>query len=177
VKAVEIQEFGIDNLAFVDRPDPKPGPGQALVRMHAFSLNFRDLMVARGEYNPRLKRPMVPLSDGAGEVVATGPGVTRVAAGDRVMPIFMQRWIAGEPDEAGMRSALGGGVDGVAAESIRKGWSPSPVTSPGRKPRACPVPPLPHGMRWSPKATFVPTRSCSRKGREGCPCLPSSLRS
>lgn len=116
MRAVEIQEFGIDRLAVVDRPEPRPGPGQVLVRMRAFSLNYRDLMVAAGSYNPRMKLPAVPLSDGAGEVVEVGPGVTRVKSGDAVMPIFMQKWISGEPDEVALRSALGGGGEGVAAE-------------------------------------------------------------
>jgi NADPH:quinone reductase-like Zn-dependent oxidoreductase len=86
--------------------------------MRAWSLNYRDLMVIRGEYNPKMRRPMVPLSDGAGDVVQAGPGVTRVRVGDRVMGAFMPRWIDGEPDEAGMRSALGAGIDGVAAEYV-----------------------------------------------------------
>jgi NADPH:quinone reductase-like Zn-dependent oxidoreductase len=116
MRTAEVHEFGINSIAFVDRPEPKPGPGQALVRMRAFSLNSRDLMVARGQYNPKMKRPMVLLSDGAGEVVEVGAGVTRVKTGDRVAAAFMQKWISGEPDETGMRSALGGAIDGVAAE-------------------------------------------------------------
>jgi NADPH:quinone reductase-like Zn-dependent oxidoreductase len=116
MRSAEVQEFGINSIAFVDRPEPKPGAGQALVRMRAFSINSRDLMVARGQYNPKMKRPMVLLSDGAGEVVDVGSGVTRVKAGDRVAATFMQKWIGGEPDETGMRSALGGAIDGVAAE-------------------------------------------------------------
>jgi NADPH:quinone reductase-like Zn-dependent oxidoreductase len=84
--------------------------------MRSLSLNYRDLMVVRGDYNPKLQLPMTPLSDGAGEVVEVGPDVTRVKTGDRVMPIFMQKWIAGEPDEAALRSALGAGLGAVAAE-------------------------------------------------------------
>ena len=118
MKAYEVQEFGIGRLALVDRPEPAAGDGQIVVRMHAWSLNFRDMMVVRGEYNPKMKRPIVPLSDGAGEVVAVGPGVTRFKTGDRVMGIFMQKWIGGEPDETALRSALGGAIDGVAAEYV-----------------------------------------------------------
>ena len=66
MKAFEIQEFGIDNLAVVDREQPQPGPNQVLVRMLAASLNYRDYMMVEGGYNPRLKRPLVPLSDGVG---------------------------------------------------------------------------------------------------------------
>jgi NADPH:quinone reductase-like Zn-dependent oxidoreductase len=118
MKAAEIREFGIDKIVFVDRPEPKPGPNEVLVRIQAASLNYRDLMVARGDYNPRLRMPMVPLSDGAGEVVDTGPGVSRAKQGDRVAGIFMQQWIDGEPDEVKARSALGGAIDGVAAEYV-----------------------------------------------------------
>ena len=72
MKAFEIQEFGIDRLALVDRDTPKPGPGEVLVKMTAASLNFRDFMVVNGSYNPKMKRPMVPLSDGAGVVEERG---------------------------------------------------------------------------------------------------------
>ena len=118
MKAYEVQEFGIDRLSLVDRPEPVAEEGQIVVRLHAWSLNFRDMMVVRGEYNPKMKRPIVPLSDGAGEVVAIGSGVTRFKTGDRVMGIFMQKWIDGQPDEAALRSALGGSIDGVAAEYV-----------------------------------------------------------
>src|SRR5687768_3567899 len=119
MKAWQIQTgFGIDALAPAEVPDPAPGPGQVLVRMKAFSLNYRDLLVVTGQYNPRLKMPLVPLSDGAGEVAAVGPGVTRVKAGDRVAGLFMQKWLAGGLSEAISRSALGGGNDGVLAEKV-----------------------------------------------------------
>ncbi len=81
MKVFEIQEFGIDNLAFVDREKPVPGHGQALVRMLAASLNYRDYMMVEGGYNPRLRRPMIPLSDGVGIVEEVGVGVTRVKKG------------------------------------------------------------------------------------------------
>jgi NADPH:quinone reductase-like Zn-dependent oxidoreductase len=116
MKAARLREFGLDHLAIVEEPEPRPGPRQALVRMRSLSLNYRDLMVVRGDYNPKLQLPMTPLSDGAGEVVEVGPDVTRVKTGDRVMPIFMQKWIAGEPDEAALRSAIGAGLGAVAAE-------------------------------------------------------------
>ncbi len=119
MKAFELQNaFGIDNLKLVERPDPRPGPGQVLVRMRAFSLNYRDLMVVKGAYNPRMKLPAVPLSDGAGEVAAVGDGVTRVKPGDRVAGTFMQRWAGGALTEEASRSALGGGGPGVLAEQI-----------------------------------------------------------
>src|SRR5262245_24276684 len=95
--AYELQgSFGIDSLKLVQRPEPQVGPGQVLVKMIAWSLNFRDLLVVKGSYAPKLPLPFVPLSDGVGEVVAVGPGVSRVSPGDRVAGIFMQTWLDGE---------------------------------------------------------------------------------
>ncbi len=119
MKAVELQNaFGIDSLQVVDRPDPKPGHGQVLLRMRAWSLNYRDLMLVKGQYNPKLKLPIVPLSDGVGEVTALGEGVARVKVGDRVAGCFMQGWIAGELTDAKSRTALGGGQQGMLAEQV-----------------------------------------------------------
>jgi NADPH:quinone reductase-like Zn-dependent oxidoreductase len=122
--------FGIDNVTVAERPDPRPGPGQVVLKMRAFSLNYRDLLVVKGQYNPKLKLPMVPLSDGVGEVVAIGEGVKRVKVGDRVCPLFMQEWIAGPLTDAKARSALGGGNDGVLAKYAvfhEEGVSPVPA--------------------------------------------------
>lgn len=117
MKAVEIQgAFGLENLTLAERPDPRPAPGQALLQMRAASLNYRDLLTVEGKYNPRQPLPLVPCSDGVGEVVAVGEGVSRVAPGDRVCPIFSQRWISGEPTREKVRSTLGGPLDGTLAE-------------------------------------------------------------
>jgi NADPH:quinone reductase-like Zn-dependent oxidoreductase len=117
VRAVEIRGgFGLANLALTERPEPRPGPGQALVRLRAAALNYRDLLTAEGKYNPKQKLPLVLCSDGAGEVVEVGSGVARVAPGDRVSPIFAQRWIAGVPTREKLRSTLGGPLDGTLAE-------------------------------------------------------------
>jgi NADPH:quinone reductase-like Zn-dependent oxidoreductase len=113
LKAFEIQEFGIDNVALVEREDPRPAAAEVLVRMTAASLNYRDLMMVRGLYNPKLKRPMIPLSDGAGVVEQAGPAVTRFKVGDRVASCFFRDWMDGPPTQAKTRTALGGGIDGV----------------------------------------------------------------
>lgn len=110
--------FGIENLSYVDVPEPKPGPGQILVKMRAWSLNYRDLLVVRGIYAPKLKFPFQILSDGVGEVVATGSGVTRINTGDRVAGAFMQKWIEGGLNEEKSKSALGGNIPGLAAEYV-----------------------------------------------------------
>jgi NADPH:quinone reductase-like Zn-dependent oxidoreductase len=113
-----IPSFGLDHLALTDRPDPRPGPGQVLVRVRAVSLNYRDLLVARGQYNPRMPLPRVPCSDAAGEVAAVGEGVASVRPGDRVCGTFFQGWDDGELTEAAARTALGGDLDGVLAEQV-----------------------------------------------------------
>lgn len=119
MRAIEIRGgFGLDSLALVERPDPAPGPGQVVVRMRAASLNYRDLLMVQGKYNPRQPLPLVPCSDGAGEVAAVGDGVTRVKPGDRVSSLFAQKWIAGEPTREKARSTLGGPIDGTLAELV-----------------------------------------------------------
>ncbi|HEX9667382.1 MAG TPA: NAD(P)-dependent alcohol dehydrogenase [Thermodesulfobacteriota bacterium] len=119
MKAFEIkQASGIDSLILAERPDPKPGYGQVLVKIKAASLNYRDLLVVKGAYSRNLPPGLVPCSDGAGEVVETGDGVTHVKPGDRVAGIYMQTWISGQLDESKAKSALGGAIDGVLAEYV-----------------------------------------------------------
>jgi NADPH:quinone reductase-like Zn-dependent oxidoreductase len=119
VKLYEIRETkGIDSLVQIERDVPQPAAGEVLIRVHAVSLNYRDLLIAQGKYPRGLKLPLVPLSDGAGEVAALGPGVTRVQRGDRVAGIFMQNWLSGDVSPYIARSALGGSVDGVFAEYV-----------------------------------------------------------
>ena len=119
MRAYEIRDtFGVDALALSERPDPKPGPGQVVVKTKAVSLNFRDLLVVKGDYSRKLPLPMTPCSDCAGEVAAVGEGVTRVKVGDRVAGIFMQTWLDGEVNEAKAKSALGAAIGGVLAESV-----------------------------------------------------------
>jgi NADPH:quinone reductase-like Zn-dependent oxidoreductase len=118
MKLWQIPSFGVDSLEFVERQSPVPGPGEVLVKIHAVSLNFRDLRMVQGLYNPKLKLPRIPCSDGAGEVQGVGDGVTAFKPGDRVAGIFMQNWLEGPLTAAKARGALGGDIDGMLAEQI-----------------------------------------------------------
>lgn len=121
MKAYELRtEKGLKDftaLQVTDREQPHAGPGEVVVRVRAASLNYRDILVAKGASTR--SAPLVPLSDAAGEIAEVGPGVTRVAVGDRVAGSFFQSWIAGEFQEAHHASALGGAIDGVLAEYVR----------------------------------------------------------
>jgi NADPH:quinone reductase-like Zn-dependent oxidoreductase len=111
-------QLGLDNLQLADHPQPPPCPREVTVKFHAASVNYRDLLFARGLYNPHPNLPAVPLSDGAGEIIAVGPEVSRWKIGDRVCPIFLQQWLTGPRSAAVSRSALGAGdLDGVLRET------------------------------------------------------------
>jgi NADPH:quinone reductase-like Zn-dependent oxidoreductase len=117
-RAFEIKAFGLEKIAATDRQLSALAPNEVLVQMKAVSLNYRDYLMASGLYNPKLKLPLVPLSDGAGEVIEVGAAVTRFKRGDRVMPIFMQTWIQGALTNDYGKSALGGSIDGVAQNEM-----------------------------------------------------------
>jgi NADPH:quinone reductase-like Zn-dependent oxidoreductase len=118
MKVVEIRDgFGVDSLKLAERPDPVPGTGQVVLKMKAFSINYRDLLVVNGvgRWKPPLGR--IPLSDGVGIVAATGSSMSRVKVGDRVAPIFYPKWLEGGAAQEKMSQALGGAAaDGVLAE-------------------------------------------------------------
>ncbi len=118
MKGWRISSFGVENLEAFESPIPKAGAGQVTVKVYAASLNYRDLMMVKGFYNPKMSLPRIPCSDGAGEIVEIGEGVTDFKPGDRVAGIFMQRWIDGPPSAAKQKAALGGDVDGMLAEYV-----------------------------------------------------------
>ena len=111
-----VSSDGIEAIRKVELPEPTPARGEVVVDLRAASLNFRDLLIAGGGYPLNDTRPVIPVSDGAGEVAAVGDGVTRWKAGDRVMASFMRDWVAGPMHERALLASLGGGVDGVLAE-------------------------------------------------------------
>lgn len=120
MKAYEVQgSFGIENVKLADRPDPRPGPGQVLVKVKAASINYRDLLLVQGFYNPKQKLPIIPFSDGAGEIVEVGEGVTKFKPGDRVADCFFQGWDSGpaRPEKVAATS-MGSPLDGMLTEYI-----------------------------------------------------------
>ena len=117
MKSYEIEQFGIENLAIVERDIPRPTANDVLIKFHAASLNFRDVMVVKGDYNPRMKLPAVPFSDGAGEVVEVGESVTKWKVGDRVCSTVIQGWHDGGASAETAKTAIGAGnYDGVLRE-------------------------------------------------------------
>jgi NADPH:quinone reductase-like Zn-dependent oxidoreductase len=116
MRAYAVKQFGLERLEQIELPMLQIATGMVLIRVHAVSLNYRDLMLVKGQYNARMALPRIPCSDGAGEVVAIGEGVGRVRVGDRVCGIFMQRWLEGPLTAERSKAALGGDVDGMLAE-------------------------------------------------------------
>jgi NADPH:quinone reductase-like Zn-dependent oxidoreductase len=106
---------GWESLVLTERPRPEPGPGEVLLRLRAVSLNYRDVAILRGTYGS-FPRPLVPVSDGVGEVVAVGTGVQRFQVGDRVIPAYVPDWLQGPPTEEGTRRRLGGPLEGLLRE-------------------------------------------------------------
>jgi NADPH:quinone reductase-like Zn-dependent oxidoreductase len=118
--AVRIHRFGTDALRVEDVPEPVPERGQVLLRVRACSLNFRDWLILRGEYNPSYPLPLTLGSDAVGEVVAFGPDTDPggLSLGDRVCPLLAQGWFDGDPRRSTLRHTLGGPLAGVFAELV-----------------------------------------------------------
>jgi NADPH:quinone reductase-like Zn-dependent oxidoreductase len=120
MRAYQIDEFGgTEGLKLVERPEPVAGEQEVVVRMRAASMNYRDLIVLRGEYARNPVPGRVPLSDGAGEVVAVGNAVTRFEVGDKVAGCYFQGWQSGRFESGMHATALGGQMDGVLAELVK----------------------------------------------------------
>jgi NADPH:quinone reductase-like Zn-dependent oxidoreductase len=110
---------GFDKLRLVDRPIPEPRRYEIVIRVKATALNYRDLEIVRGTYHVKFDHPLVPLSDGVGEVVAAGEGVRRFKIGDRVCGTFWQSWVGGSFDMADAASQRGGPIDGLLSDYAR----------------------------------------------------------
>ena len=120
MKVFELRDdWSLEHLRPAERPAPVPGPRQVLLRMCAASLNYRDLVVLRRGYgNATGTLPLIPGSDGVGEVVSAGAGVSRVAIGDRVCPLYMPHYVGGEPTAERLTRTLGGPLDGTLTELL-----------------------------------------------------------
>lgn len=118
MRSYQFDSFGLDNLRLVELDASEPGPGEVTVDVHAFSLNYRDLLVVQGAYNPRLALPATPVSDGAGVVSAVGDGVDGVRVGDRVMSQFVADWVDGPFEKRYLNSTLGVPGPGLASERV-----------------------------------------------------------
>lgn len=120
MRAIELQGTGREErFAMVERPRPEPRRGEVVVRTLAAALNARDLQIASGTYVAAFPLPLVPLSDGVGEIVAVGEDVTSFSVGERVAATFWQRWTAGGATQQDLTSSLGGPIDGMLAEYVR----------------------------------------------------------
>lgn len=118
MKAVECAEWGVENLRVVEREVPTPRRDEVRVRLTAASLNYRDLLMVQGKYNPRQPLPLVPCSDGAGVVDAVGEDVRDFAVGDRVTTTFFTGWADGPPTADSLRTSRGGPIDGCLQQYI-----------------------------------------------------------
>jgi NADPH:quinone reductase-like Zn-dependent oxidoreductase len=136
-----VGEFGLDHLKLIERPMPEPRHGEVVIRISAVSLNYRDMDMVLGTYPFSFPLPLVPTSDGVGEVVAVGEGVTRAKVGDRVLGTFHQSWIAGRYEED--TPQLGGSADGMLRStcgSISRALFTRPRILATKKPPPCPAP-------------------------------------
>ena len=121
MKAYILTGYGTPQAAWkrADLPEPKAGPGEVLIGIRATSINYRDLAQLAGQYPSVPKKDLIVVSDGSGDVLAVGDGVTQFKIGDRVSGNFFQKWISGPSRSANFRgSDLGGTVDGMLAEKV-----------------------------------------------------------
>jgi NADPH:quinone reductase-like Zn-dependent oxidoreductase len=119
MKAYQLQAYNsLDSLQLIDLPEPNVGANDVLVKIRANSMNYRELIILGGGYDRNKKLPVIPASDGAGEVVGIGENVTAFKVGDRVASTFFRDWESGKATETQMNTALGGGVDGTLAEYV-----------------------------------------------------------
>lgn len=116
MQAIELRQFGIDNLHLIDQERPQPGPGEVLVRIRATALNYRDRVVVDGTYLPNLALPFIPVADAAGEIAAVGAGAQRWKIGERVTTHYTTNWLAGQMTEAHQGAKLGGPLPGMLRE-------------------------------------------------------------
>lgn len=116
MKAYQLQAHNLDSLKLIELREPTVDRNDVLVKIKANSMNYRELLILRGGYDRNHKIPVIPGSDGAGEVVSVGENVKTFQPGDRVAGTFFRDWESGKATEQQMNTALGGGIDGTLAE-------------------------------------------------------------
>lgn len=99
MKAVQLTQFGIENLILNEVESPSPSDNEVLVRIKAVSLNYLDNIIAQGSFSNALNFPYIPASDGSGIVASVGKNVTRWKTGDRVAIQYVQKWTKGNIDK------------------------------------------------------------------------------
>lgn len=117
MKAWQIGAFGLEHLESTELPEPQPGPGELLIEVRAASLNYRDLLMVRGHYDPRVPLPLVPCSDAVGVVIGHGEGAS-LPLGTRVCAAFAPSWLEGPPHASHLKETLGGPRPGVLRERL-----------------------------------------------------------
>lgn len=118
MRRYQLDRFGLSGLTLAEAAAPQPASNEIVLQVHAISLNYRDLLVTKGLYNPKLPLPATPISDGAGIIAAVGEGVTSWKVGDRVVSHFVPGWIDGPFLADHPRSSLGTPGPGLAAEYV-----------------------------------------------------------
>lgn len=118
MKAWELRDYGRENLILRDKPIPRPGPTEVLIRVTAVALNYRDKLLIEGKYNRSIEFPMVQVADAVGEIVEAGEDVTRFQGGERVMTLYATRWVDGDPVGDENIHTLGNSIQGALAEYL-----------------------------------------------------------
>ena len=162
MKAIQLTAFGLENLSTATLDTPEPGPGEVLVRMAAASVNPRDFQIVTGNFTPNVPLPLIPLSDGAGEVVAIGEAVSRAAVGDLVTPLFFPDWLSGEALSGERQRSSGLEAPGTLREYAVYPESEIARAASHLSDRlpATPAPASPRGHPWSPARALARVARC-----------------
>ena len=155
--------ISLKSLRLAERPDPVPGPHDIVIRMRAAALNFRDLAIERGRYHIGVSPPLVPLSDGAGEIIETGEAVNRFQVGDLVCPTFLPDWHDGQLRASVVGRRLGGPTDGAF---MRRRRSEPPIIWMLLRPQRCRLWRRQSGTPFTALGRCIPARPYSFKAAE-----------
>ena len=169
MKAYQIQAFGYEGFQLSDVPEPELGPTQVRVAVKAASINYRDLLMMQGRYNPKMRLPHIPLSDGAGEIIEIGAEVSTLKVGNRVAGAYFQRWLDGPLTKEKSRSSLGWPRPGMLAEQVVLEEAGAVLLARRTQFRRGSDPPMRryHGLERSLRRDSNPSRSDRARARHG----------